>query len=96
MSTQTDKEKASKTHVKLPLSPNKEDWLKSKIRDIPDFPKPGIVFKDITTLLKDSESFRFVINTMADRCAEFKPDYIAAIEARGFILASAIAYQLEK
>ena len=82
--------------MRLPLSPNKEDWLKSKIRDIPDFPKPGIIFKDITTLLKDPESFRFVIDTMAEQCSEFKPDYIAAIEARGFILAAAIAYQLEK
>lgn len=77
-----------------PAIKDKAEWLKSKIRDIPDFPKPGIIFKDITTLLKDKEAFRYVIDAMAEQCAERKPDYIAGIEARGFILGPAIAHKL--
>lgn len=78
----------------LPLSKEKEDWLKSKIRDIPDFPKPGILFKDLTTLFADHKSFQFVIDVMTERCRELKPDVVAGIEARGFIFAPTIAYKL--
>ncbi len=77
-----------------PVSKEKEEWLKSKIRDIPDFPKPGIVFKDLTTLLKDNEAFKYVIDVFADNFAAHKPKYIAGIEARGFILGPAIAHRL--
>ncbi|MBX9721213.1 MAG: adenine phosphoribosyltransferase [Candidatus Obscuribacterales bacterium] len=76
------------------ISPEKSEWLKSKIRDIPDFPKPGIVFKDLTTLLKDKEAFGYVIDVFAERFATLKPNYVAGIEARGFILAPAIAHKL--
>jgi adenine phosphoribosyltransferase len=76
------------------LNSSKLDFLKSKIRDIPDFPKPGIVFKDVTTLLKDAEAFRLVIDCLAEKYAPLKPSYIAGIEARGFILGAALAYKL--
>jgi adenine phosphoribosyltransferase len=78
----------------LPLNSSKLDWLKGKIRDIPDFPKPGIIFKDLTTLLKDAEAFHFIIDALAEKYAPLKPSYIAGIEARGFILGSALAYKL--
>jgi adenine phosphoribosyltransferase len=68
--------------------------LQSTIRDIPDFPKPGIIFKDLTTLLKNPDAFRFVIEAMSEHCRDLRPDYIAAIEARGFIIGPSIAYKL--
>lgn len=80
--------------VTHPVSKEKADWLKSKIRDIPDFPKPGIVFKDLTTLLKDNEAFKYVIDAFAEKFAAHNPKYIAGIEARGFILGPAIAHRL--
>ena len=70
------------------------DQLKSLIREVPDFPKPGINFYDITTLLKHPEGFRRVIDALS---AEFKGqqvDTVIGIEARGFIFAPAMAYQL--
>ncbi|MGL5874270.1 MAG: adenine phosphoribosyltransferase [Xenococcaceae cyanobacterium] len=71
--------------------------LKSLIRDIPDFPKPGIVFRDITTLLRDAEGLRYTIDTMVQKCndADLQPDYIVGMESRGFIFASPLAYQLQ-
>lgn len=80
--------------VCLPVSNEKCEWLKSTIRDIPDFPKPGIVFKDITTLLKDKDAFKYVIDVFAEQFASKEPKYIAGIEARGFILGPAIAHRL--
>lgn len=80
-----------KTELALPLKEEKAEWLKGKIRDIPDFPKPGIVFKDITTLMKDGEAFHFTLHALAAAASRHKPDVIAGIEARGFILAPAIA-----
>ena len=80
--------------VTHPVSPEKAEWLKSTIRDIPDFPKPGIVFKDVTTLLKDNKAFGYVIDTLAEYYASQRPKYIAGIEARGFILGPAIAHKL--
>ena len=68
--------------------------LKSVIRDIPDFPKEGIVFKDITPLLSDSISFQKAIDTLRDRYKDKKIDRVVGIEARGFIFASALAYAL--
>ncbi|KMP11325.1 adenine phosphoribosyltransferase [Candidatus Nitromaritima sp. SCGC AAA799-A02] len=69
--------------------------LKSVIRDIPDFPKEGIVFKDITPLLSDPGSFQKVIDTLKDRYKDKKIDRVVGIEARGFIFASALAYALD-
>ena len=68
--------------------------LKSIIRDIPDFPKKGIVFKDITTLLADGKSFHRMIDLIAHRYIGQKIDKIVGVEARGFLLGSALAYKL--
>jgi adenine phosphoribosyltransferase len=71
--------------------------LKSLIRDIPDFPKPGIVFRDITTLLRDPQGLRYTIDFLAQKCieSELKADYIVGMESRGFIFGSPLAYKLE-
>jgi adenine phosphoribosyltransferase len=71
--------------------------LKSLIRDIPDFPKPGIIFRDITTLLNNAEGFRYAIDTLVEKCQEagLSPDYIVGMESRGFIFGPPLAYQLE-
>ena len=68
--------------------------LKSYIRDIPDFPTEGVIFKDITPLLKDPKAFAFAIDEMSELVNEFKPDKVVAAEARGFIFAASIAYKL--
>ncbi|MBP0028139.1 adenine phosphoribosyltransferase [Roseofilum sp. Guam] len=68
--------------------------IQTLIRDIPDFPKPGILFRDITTLLKHPEGFRSTIDLLAQRCDELSPDYILGMESRGFIFGTAVAYQL--
>ncbi|QQK07382.1 adenine phosphoribosyltransferase [Miniphocaeibacter halophilus] len=68
--------------------------ISDKIRIIEDFPKKGISFKDITTLIRDGEAFKYVINTMADNLKDKNIKYIAAPEARGFILGSAVAYAM--
>lgn len=64
------------------------------IRDVPDFPKPGIVFKDITTLLVDPRAFRRAIDEMYDRCVRFEASKVVGIESRGFIFAAPLAYRL--
>lgn len=68
--------------------------LKKAIRDIPDFPKPGIIFKDITPLLGDGDLFRQTINLLKARYMNKKIDTVIGIEARGFIFASALSYAL--
>jgi len=70
--------------------------LKDYIRSIPDYPKKGILFRDITTLIKDEKAFKECINQIVDRCKKFKIDKIAAIESRGFVFASAVSYLLDK
>jgi adenine phosphoribosyltransferase len=69
-------------------------WLKEHIRDIPDFPKPGVVFKDITPLLSDGESFRATVDLLAGHFAGQQIDKVLGVEARGFIIAAPIAYRL--
>lgn len=69
-------------------------WLAQHIRDVPDFPKPGVVFKDITPLLADVDAFRFTIDALADRFAGVAVDRVIGIEARGFIPAAPIAYRI--
>jgi adenine phosphoribosyltransferase len=64
------------------------------IRDIPDFPKPGIIFKDITPLIGDPQAFKTVINLLAKKYKNIKIDKIMCVESRGFIFASALAYKL--
>lgn len=68
--------------------------LKNIIRDIPDFPKKGIIFKDITTLLADAGSFQRMIDLMSHRYIGRKIDKVVGVEARGFIIGSALAYKL--
>jgi adenine phosphoribosyltransferase len=68
-------------------------WLADHIRDIPDFPRPGVVFKDITPLLGDAKAFRFTVDALADRFADHTVDRVLGIEARGFILAAPVAYR---
>jgi hypothetical protein len=70
------------------------DDLKRLIREVPDFPKPGINFYDITTVLKDKVGFRTIIDRLTEQVAPLKPDYVLGIEARGFIFAPALAYHL--
>lgn len=72
------------------------DELKSLIRDIPDFPKKGVIYKDITPLLKEGESFKKIVDTLAERYKDRRIDYIASIEARGFVFGSALAYRMGK
>lgn len=66
------------------------------IRVIEDFPKPGISFKDITTLLKDKDAFHEAINAMIELAKGYEFDYVMAAEARGFVLGTPIAYELHK
>jgi adenine phosphoribosyltransferase len=68
--------------------------IKALIRDVPDFPKPGILFRDITTLLRDPAGLRHMVDILAEKCAELKPDYIAGIESRGFIIGTPLAYKM--
>ncbi len=68
--------------------------LKSLIRDIPDFPKPGIMFRDITTLLRDAEGLRCTIDTMAEKCSGLNVDFVIGMESRGFIFGAPLAYKL--
>ena len=70
--------------------------LKNYIRSIPDYPKKGILFRDITTLIKDEGAFAESINQIIERSKKFKVDKIAAIESRGFVFASAVSYLLKK
>ncbi|HUP28456.1 MAG TPA: adenine phosphoribosyltransferase [Chloroflexia bacterium] len=71
-----------------------DNRLVSLIRDIPDFPVPGILFRDITTLLKDGPAFKEVIEQLCSKLGELKPDKVVAIESRGFIFGAPIAYNL--
>ena len=70
--------------------------LKDYIRSIPDYPKKGILFRDITTLIKDSDAFEECINQIIERSKNHKIDKIAAVESRGFVFASAVSYLLKK
>ena len=70
--------------------------LKSLIRDIPDFPSPGILFRDITTLLNDPQGLKYTIDQLVEKCqtAKLAPNYVVGMESRGFIFATPLAYQL--
>ena len=83
------------TSLKI-TSPSSTDFseIKSLIRDIPDFPKPGIIFKDITPILKDKAAFKKVVDAIIRSLSGKKIDYVIGIESRGFIFSPAVAYQL--
>jgi adenine phosphoribosyltransferase len=70
------------------------DDLKRMIREVPDFPKKGILFYDITTLLKDKVGFKKVIDALTNQIRPLRPDAVLGVEARGFIFAPALAYNL--
>ena len=70
--------------------------LKDFIRSIPDYPKKGILFRDITTLIKEEKAFAETINQIIEKSNKYKFDKIAAIESRGFVFASAVSYLLNK
>ncbi len=69
-------------------------WLKDRIRSIPDFPKPGILFRDVTTLMKDAEAFQLAIEQLAAPFLQSRIEKVAAIESRGFICGAALATRL--
>ncbi|KGF72586.1 adenine phosphoribosyltransferase [Neosynechococcus sphagnicola sy1] len=68
--------------------------LKSFIRDIPDFPKPGILFRDVTTLLRHPQALRYTLDTLAEKVSELSIDYVVGIESRGFIFGTPLADKL--
>lgn len=70
--------------------------LKALIRDIPDFPKPGIMFRDITTLLGNAKGLQYTLDTLSEKCrsAGLLPDYVVGMESRGFLFGVPLAYQL--
>ena len=70
--------------------------LKDYIRSIPDYPKKGILFRDITTLIKDEKAFNETINQIVEKAKKISFDKIAAIESRGFVFASAVSYIMKK
>lgn len=70
-------------------------WLTAHVRDIPDYPQPGVVFKDITPLLADAEAFAFVIDNLASPFEDLGIDKVLGVEARGFVLAGALARRFE-
>ena len=70
--------------------------LKKHIRSIPDYPKKGILFRDITTLIKDAKAFKYTNDKIIDLAKKIEFDKVAAIESRGFVFASAVSYKLEK
>ncbi|MDX2214039.1 MAG: adenine phosphoribosyltransferase [Oculatellaceae cyanobacterium bins.114] len=70
--------------------------LKALIRDIPDFPKPGILFRDITTLLNNPQGLCYTIDTLAEKVSHLSIDYVVGMESRGFIFGTPLACKLEK
>lgn len=76
------------------LSPEREAWLKGSIRSLPDFPQPGVLFRDITPLLQNAETLRFTLETVAARYRDAGIQRVVGIESRGFIFGVPIAYLL--
>ena len=77
-----------------PLPPEREAWLKGLIRDLPDFPQPGILFRDITPLLQDATALRFTLEAMAERYRGAGISKVVGIESRGFLFGAPLAYLL--
>jgi adenine phosphoribosyltransferase len=75
-------------------NPTVDDDLRASIRTIPDYPKPGIMFRDITTMLGDARAFRRAVDALVQPWAGMKIDKVAGVEARGFILGGAVAHQV--
>lgn len=71
------------------------EYVRKTIRDIPDFPKKGIIFRDITTAVKDKEALKRIVSFLTEKFKDKKIDYVAAVESRGFIFGSALAINLD-
>lgn len=69
-------------------------WLRQHLRDVPDFPRPGVLFKDITPLLSHVEAFRYAVNALAEQWDDVEFDLVAGVEARGFLFAAPLAYRV--
>lgn len=78
------------------MSDSLSDRILAKVREMPDFPKPGLVYRDITRILTDADLFREVVDTLADRFGEDPPDLVCGVEARGYIFGAALAYRMGK
>ena len=78
------------------MSNDRVDYIRSKVRDVPDFPKPGILFKDITPVLADPKAFNLCLDLMAERYDGQQLDAIVGIESRGFIFGAALASKMRK
>lgn len=79
----------------MSLTQEKKDLIFNSIRDIKDFPKEGIVFKDITTLLNNKEAYQVLMNHLEERYKSYNLDYVAGIDSRGFIFGAALADRLK-
>jgi len=79
----------------MELSQEKKDYLLNSIRSVEDFPKPGIIFKDITTLLNNHEAFQILMDHLEEKYKDYNLDYIAGIDSRGFIFGAALADRLK-
>ena len=79
------------------MDDNDVSWLLSRVRDVPDFPEPGILYKDLTPLLGDPETFRFAVDAIVEHAATLPEPVgkIVGVEARGFTFAAAVAYRME-
>jgi adenine phosphoribosyltransferase len=80
--------------VTLQVESKHVEELKKLIREVPDYPKPGILFYDLTTLLKDKNGFHLLVDSLCEHYADQKVDVVVGVEARGFIFAPALAYRL--
>ncbi len=80
--------------MNITLTEKQKEYLLESIRDVPDFPKPGIIFKDITTLLNNKEAYKFLMDHLEQRYNNMALDYIAGLDARGFIFGAALADRL--
>jgi adenine phosphoribosyltransferase len=78
----------------IPYCPQTRMDLKALIREIPDFPKPGILFRDITTLLSNPDGLKYTIDTLAEKTTPLAPDYIIGMESRGFIFGTPLACRM--
>ncbi|MBM3115543.1 adenine phosphoribosyltransferase [Jeongeupia naejangsanensis] len=76
------------------MEPRNEDYIKARIRTVPDWPQPGVQFRDITPLLQDPKTFRVLVDTFVHRYMDQKLDVVAGVDARGFILGAVVAYEL--
>jgi adenine phosphoribosyltransferase len=72
----------------------REAWLRSRVRDVPDFPQPGILFRDVTPLLTDGEGLRRAIDALEEQVRPMQPDLLVPIESRGFLFAAPLALRL--